>query len=220
MKSPTTRLLLLSAFTLLFGSIAARAAVISFEDLTTRDNFDHLGISNTYLGYSWGKGTSAGVAGRTYANTGSGWASATASSTAVTPPPTGLDGTSYAWNWNGLQSLWINFGGSVDFTSGDFSTLSSAYGNNASTIQLFGYDAADNLIAVSSVLGLANNMQTLTANFSGIQSLEIRANANQWFSVDSLVINENNTVPETSSSLALLGGALVVFASLRRRVLA
>lgn len=205
-------LLAMSGFT---GS--ANATVLSFEDLTTRNNFSALGISNTYQGYSWGYGYGAGVASRTFANSPTGWASATVTNSAVSPAPSGMSGTSYAWNWNGPQSLWIDFHTATNISSVDLANLSSAYGGgNASSIQLFGYDAANNLLSTSSILSLTSTFQTLTANLSGINFLEIRANANsQWFSIDNLTVNQN-TVPEPGS-IALLGIGIMGAAFTRRR---
>ena len=91
--------------------------------------------------------------------------------------PTGGSGVSSAWNYNGQQSLWIDLGTAMDFISGAFAILSTDFGLNASSVQLFGYDAADALVATSSVHNLGSTFQTLNANFMGINSLEIRANA-------------------------------------------
>jgi len=127
-------------FALLLFSTNINATVIDFEDLTTRNNFTALNIADSYQGYEWGYGTSAGIPGRTWVNSSTGWASATASSEAVNPEPGNLGGSSYAWNWNGAQSLWIDFRTATDFLSGNFAFLSSNYGYNASSVQLFGYD--------------------------------------------------------------------------------
>ena len=63
-----------------------------------------------------------------------------------------MTGTSYAWNWSGVQSLWIDFRGATDVISADFAFFSPSYSEaNASTIQLFGYDAANALVAASAV---------------------------------------------------------------------
>lgn len=201
---------------MLFAPLHASATVIGFEDLTTRNNFTALGIADNYQGFEWGYGHSAGVSGRTFVNNTTGWASATVTNTALGAAPSGTSGSSYAWNWNGPQSLWIDFRGLTDVTSVNVATLSSGYSLNASSIQLFGYDASSTLIDSSDLLNLSDAFQTLTANFSSVTFLEIRANANsQWFSIDDLVINENS-VPEPGS-LALMGLGLLGFAANRRK---
>ena len=199
-------------------STSAQAVTIDFEDLTTRNNFGDLGIQSTYHGFVWGSGLAGGVSARNFSVQPTGWASATTFAPAVAPTSPMASGSSYAWNWAGPQSLWINFGTSTDFTSGDFSTLSSAYSSNASNITLYGYDGSSNLLDTSSTLNLTNSMQTLSAAFSGIQYLEIRSNSSSaWFSVDNLVINENTAVPEPASIAAMLTGIAGLLRLRRRR---
>lgn len=199
-------------------ALRAEAAVITFEDLTTRNSFNNLGITDSYQGFEWGYGWSAGVAGRTWANSITGWASGTQSNSAVSPVPNGLQGQSYAWNWDGPTSLWIDFQSAVNFDSGLFATLSPSFGSNASSVQLFGYDAADNLVAFSSVLNLSDTFQTLDFDVS-VQQLEIRGSGG-WFSIDNLTYNEaSQNVPDGSSSalLSVIGLVTLIAAKRRRR---
>lgn len=208
----------LAVFVLTVGfTSASNASLIGFEDLQSKLSFYDWGsIQNTYEGYLWGYSSTPGPAGRVVPHAGdAGWASHTVTSTATTEPntmPVGLGGTAAAWNWDGTQSLWIDFGEETDFVSGLFAVLSTSTSYspyNASTIQLFGYDSGLNQVDSSAVLNLSNTFQLLEPNFSNIYALEIRADADyKWFSVDNLLVNESSSVPEPTT-VALLGLSLV-----------
>jgi uncharacterized protein YhjY with autotransporter beta-barrel domain len=176
MKKWITRVAFIALLTL--SSQAALAQVIDFEDLQTRDNFYDMGIEDTYLGYQWAP-----------SGTSTGWASATTfgrvSSESIVP----VSGTAYGWNWSGPQSLLIDFKAPTSVASAYFANLGSSYSSNAISIQMLGYDADSNLLASSSILSLSDSFQKLTANFSNIYILEIRADQESaWFLVDDITL--------------------------------
>jgi hypothetical protein len=199
----------ISVFASLFMvSTVGTAGIITFDDLTTRNNFGVLGISDTYQGDIW---TSSG-------SIDEGWASATVSDPAVPPAPTPVSGQSYAWNWDGVQSLYITFPTLQSVNGAYFATLSSGFGSNASSITMYGYDASDTLIATSSSLTLSDTFQFLTAGFSGIKKLEIRANsAGAWFAVDNIDISGGSAVPEPSMFGMLAFAAISIAWRVKRR---
>ncbi|MBS1827130.1 MAG: hypothetical protein JST93_17565 [Acidobacteria bacterium] len=188
---------------LTLGLSPATALVIDFEDLTTRDNFFDQGISNNYQGYVWSTALSGPAAGST------GWASATVTDPAVDPAPTPVSGSSYAWNWSGPQSIFIHFGAATTFNSVWLATLSSAFGGNASTVQLFGYDASDTLVATGSVLSLTDNFQLYSANFTGVYKVEFRADTAAWFSIDDITVDEAD-IPEPNAGILLAIGSIAI----------
>jgi hypothetical protein len=187
---------------LALGCAPAWAAVITFDDLGTRDNFWAQGIANNYQGYVW----SPSLTGPATSETG--WASATVGSPAWDPAPTPVSGQSYAWNWNGPQSLFIHFGTATDVNSVWLATLSSTFGGNASTVQLFGYDATDTLVATGSVMNLTDSFQLYTADFAGIYKVELRGSGG-WFSVDDITLNATSAPEPSSAALLALGGLAV-----------
>lgn len=207
----------LAGLVLSMSSFANAGLIVDFEDLTTRNNFHSFGINGSYSGFTWGYGSSSGVSNRTFASTDTGWASATTTDTIVDEALGNVGGSSYAWNWNGPQSLWIDFGGLRDFTSGTFSTLGADFASNSSSVSLFGYSASDVLLGSSSTLSLSHSFQTLTANFENIRYLEIRGSGNnRWFTIDNLSIDNNSTtdVPEPST-LAIFALGMIGIASRR-----
>lgn len=187
----------------------AQAIILDFEDLQTRNNFYSMDIENTYQGYNWfPQGSSTG------------WASATTSQRVSTETVTPVSGTAYGWNWNGPQSIFIDFSTPTDVNSAWFSNLGPDYNSNAFTIQMLGYDSNGNLVDSTGLLDLTWDFQQLNANFKNVYKLELRADDHAWFLVDNIDLspNSNNShaVPEPAT-LALLGIGLTGMALRRRK---
>ena len=129
-----------------------------------------------------------------------------------------LRGRGYAWNWNGVQSLFIDFLGTRSFAGARIATLSPTYWTNASDVTVFGYDALGNVVATSSRLSLTNDFESLNANFAAVAAVEFRANADgQWFSVDDIAVGPSqDVVPEPGSWVPMVSG-LVALAGLACR---
>lgn len=165
-----------------------------------------------YAGFSWGTslfGTQT---------TDTGWGCAIVGAEAYAPAPGLLGGRGYAWNWNGTQSLFIDFLGTKSFAGARFAKLSSAYNLNASDVTIYGYDAMGNVVATSSTLSLTNDFQSLNANFAAVAAVEFRANADsRWFSVDDIVVGGQSVVPEPSTYVLMASGLLGLAGIARRR---
>ncbi len=190
------------------------AGTITFEGLGSNPfSFDRA-IQTTYQGFHWGYSADGGIADATIPSldtSRTGWASATTSSPPASPPPTPVSGSTYAWNFNSPQSLFIDFLTPHDVTSGYFAKLSTdvSVPKNATAIQLFGYDESENLVASSSILNLTTGFQQINAGFTNVRFLEIRADtANRLFAVDDIVVSPSSVIPTPAAAglgLPLLG---------------
>lgn len=207
MKFSKLGFLTLSLATTLAINLSANAATINFDDLNTRNNFASLGISNTYQGYLWSSSTSSGG--------NEGWAVATTTQRISSETYAPASGNGYGWNWNGTQSLFIDFQGAVNVDGAYFANIGASYGSNASFVQMLGYDSIGNVVAQSGLGAIGNSFQYLNANFSNIHKLEIRANAaSKWFAVDDIQVS---AVPEPETYALLLAGLGLVGGVVRRR---
>ena len=193
---------------LAMGAAQSNAAVIGFDDLDTRNNFDNLGISNTYAGYIW---SSSG-------STGEGWAVATTSQPISGPMSTPVSGNTIAWNWDGVQSLYINFGAATNVKGAWIATGYDAGDANAKSVKMLGYDIDNNLVATSSSLSPTFAFQHLEAGFTGIYRLAIQANAeSQWFAVDSIEVNPTVAAVPEPTSIVMMGLGLAAIGLIRRK---
>lgn len=171
------------------------AEVIDFDDLTGQSSFTDAGIQGSYIGYEWGSNNLTNIP--QVGTQGWGYSSGNVGGR------TALSGTSFAWTYSGSQSHFIDFQGPVDFNSGMFAATSFGNSNDATTIQMFGYDASDTLIASSGILNLTTAYQQLSSpTLTGITTLEIRSNSQgRWFVMDDLTLNTSVPAP---ASLGLL----------------
>ena len=212
------------------GRQDAKAGLVTFDDLTiggavSASSFFGQGIAGSYEGFLWGESSTPGLGSANIPMSGfSGWGSATVANPATGTGPAPVSGTSYAWTWAGRRSLFIDFQAPHDVASGYFATLDSAFGSNASTVQMFGYDSSDALVASSSVLNLSDSFQQLNAGFTNVNILEIRSNAgSSWFTIDDLDVSPSSIsvvpVPEPTTALGLLGLVTSAFFRRRRRLL-
>src|SRR5262249_51141695 len=141
-------------------------------------------------------------------------------------PPGDVGGTSYAWNYGAPQSLFINFLGGHDISRAYFATLGPNYSANAASIQVFGYSGSGNEVAHSDGFDLTHSLRSLDlpTTFTGIWSLELRANADGVaFAVDDLYVSptDASVVPEPASfalwGIGAAGAAIVSVLRCRRR---
>lgn len=203
-----------AATLLALASQVGSAQTLTFDDLTTRRSFFDQGIAGSYAGYHWGTtlfGTQSSL---------TGWASATVANPAVNPANPPVSGSSYVWNWDGPQSVFVDFLSPTNVAGAYFSTLSpNAPFNNAQFVQMLGYDASGTLVGTTAPLVLTDSYQFLDASFSDVRAIEVRANLpSRWWSMDNLTLNATTTVtPEPATLTLFVTGLAGVFAAARRR---
>src|SRR5690349_5883490 len=142
---------ILAVLPLVLCASQASASVITFDELTTRDLFVRQAGGTDYQGYKW---TSSGT-------NQEGWASATRSNVISGSMSAPVSGNTIAWNWNGVRSLYIDFGKAMDVSGAWFATGYNAGGSNASSVTMLGYDANNKLISTSASIAPTFNFQHL-----------------------------------------------------------
>ena len=221
MRNPTIRKAGVALVAMMASATVASAQTIDFEDFLSRGNFANQYQtcsttsgpinSSSYHGYTWGTSLYSAQ------TSASGWGCAVVGQEAVAPAPGLLGGTGYAWNWNGVQSLFIDFLSPTAFTSARFAWLSTNYSANATSMTAYGYDGAGNVVATSGTLTLGGNFATLNANFASVNAVEFRADRSNWFAVDDVVLNATSA-PEPSSWMLMATGLMTMVRFGRRRV--
>lgn len=187
---------------------AATAAVYDFEDIGGfggRASFPSLGITNTYLGWSWPS-----------ASSGQHWAVVENSDGQF---ENARSGTQALWNWSDGGVRNIVFDTLKSVTGAYFSVFDPGATWSADTIQFKAYDAVDALIGTSSILNLDNSTAQgnvwlyLAANFEGVKRLEILSTNDEfggrgWWAMDDLEIGESAQVIPVPASLPMVLAAL------------
>ena len=127
-------LTIVTTLLLVIGFARAEAQLIGFEDLTAGSaSFNDLGIDQTYFGYTWTADNSN--------QQPTLWGAAEG----VLGDVSAFEGTGFAWTFNGGQSMFVDFFGPKHvqgvYLAGQFP------GNSSSSVQMFGYDQSNNLVA-------------------------------------------------------------------------
>lgn len=203
------------ALLLALGPAVSHALVIGFEGLISGENtasFEELGINNTYQGFQW-------TAMTTSEDFPPQWAAAEIGPFGGVSP---FNGSGYAWTYFGGQSMFVTFGGGTRTVAGGyFAGQFGSYSFSASTLQMFGYDDVDNLIAQSEVLNLVDGRWQFLAGgqlaTTQVHKLELRSNSGTtWFAIDDLEVSDS-VVPEPTT-LFLLCLGLTALGLVKRRV--
>lgn len=187
-----------AALLLSLSSYPSHATLIGFEGLTGgAGSFTSLGIQNTYFGHTWTAANSA--------QSPTDWGVSALAFGEVSA----LSGSSYAYTFNGGQSMFIDFSSPQNvigvWAAAQFPDSAAA------SLQLFGYDSGANLIGQSSVLNLVVGQWQLLGGAAldslAVSRLEIRSNApTTWYALDDLEIRRAGEGQVSSpTTVALVG---------------
>lgn len=137
-----------------------------------------------------------------------------------------VDGHNGALSWFGLNGQDIDFAGPVTINSMELATHINFY--VPSPLILNFYDASSNLISSSSVT-LTQSVVLHNFNVSGVSQISFDwtnttgdlygdgRTDTAWYFIDNLSYDETSSVPDSSSTLALLVGAFALVGLYRRR---
>ena len=174
------RILVLVLFVSSLFAAPASSLTIDFDSITTTSSFSSLGLSSSFLGFSWSTG----------------WGSNHVSAPVGLAFGVGLgtSGDTSARNLSGEQSLFIEFPSVVSIVGGFFRPLDEGL-VPATTIQMRGF-LGGALVAETAAMPLSGVWEFLAAGFGPVDRLEIRSDApGTFFGIDDLRVVSEPVLP-------------------------
>lgn len=217
------RLIFAASVTLAVAGIAS-AEVIDFDDIAmsgtyggARDEFNNLGIANTYRGYTW---TAAG------SSFGQGIWGVASNADGDFGTVGAHSGRQSGWTFNGPLSMTINFGVDKNVSNAWFNVFSAGQDWGSDAVKMIGRDSSNNIVGDTGFVAIddvssAPSWVNVVANFSNVRTLEIVGRQDDaswtgagWLAMDDLTIS---AVPEPTSMIALAAGLAAVAARRKKK---